>query len=197
MTKISVPRRKIPVKTEVFLYNYNPWIGGHKLLHYNTSDKGNEERCSSDNQLFNYVDLKLRSLVALFFLLLLYFRQMIDTDGSTSRHTSFDVIRVLGGGMFETESDAEGLSISCNELIINSGGRFQAYRLDLQAKTAKIDQSGILDANFKVLNTFLLSCIIIYHLKSSPEFVYIVKPIAFDFKLRYNLYRTSKTENIY
>lgn len=75
----------------------------------------------------------------------------MDTNGNTSRHTSFDVIIVRGGGIFEVESDAEGLSITCNELVINSGGRFHAYKLNLQAKIVRIDQSGVLDANFKVL----------------------------------------------
>ena len=75
---------------------------------------------------------------------------MIDADGRKSRHTSFDVVTVQGGGIFEVESDAEGLSIFCNELIINSGGQFRAYKRDLLAKTVRIAQSGSLDANYKV-----------------------------------------------
>jgi hypothetical protein len=74
---------------------------------------------------------------------------MINPAGKISRHTSFDIIKVQGGGIFEVESDAGGLSVSCNQLIINSGGKFQVTKLDLTANVVKIDQSGILEANYK------------------------------------------------
>jgi hypothetical protein len=76
-------------------------------------------------------------------------RQMIDPEGKISRHTSFDDIKVQGGGIFEVESDAGGLSVSCNQLIINSGGKFQVTKLDLTANLVRIEQSGILEANYK------------------------------------------------
>ena len=84
---------------------------------------------------------------------------MVESDGKNSRHTVFDVIQVLGGGTFEVESDAEGLFISCNELIINSGGKLRASKLVLEAKTVRIDQSGILDTNSKVLILPILNLI--------------------------------------
>ena len=77
---------------------------------------------------------------------------MIDPEGKISRHTSFDVIKVQGGGTFEVESDAGGLSVSCNQLIVNSGGRFQVYKLQLKANLVQIDQSGVMEANYKVFN---------------------------------------------
>lgn len=76
---------------------------------------------------------------------------MIDPEGKVSRHTSFDVIKVEGGGIFEVESDAGGLSVSCNQLIVNSGGKFQVYKLELTANLVRIDQSGVLEANYKVI----------------------------------------------
>ena len=74
---------------------------------------------------------------------------MIDPEGRASRHTSFDVIKVQGGGVFEVESDTGGLSVSCNQLIINSGGTFQVTKLDLTANLVRIDQSGVLESNYK------------------------------------------------
>ena len=74
---------------------------------------------------------------------------MINPEGKISRHTSFDIIKVQGGGIFVVESDTGGLSVSCNQLIINSGGKFQATKLDLTANVVRIDQSGILEANYK------------------------------------------------
>jgi hypothetical protein len=76
---------------------------------------------------------------------------MIDPEGKISRHTSFDDIKVQGGGIFEVESDDGGLSVSCNRLIINSGGKFQATKLDLTANLVRIEQSGILEANYKAV----------------------------------------------
>ena len=74
---------------------------------------------------------------------------MINPEGKISRHTSFDVIKVQGGGIFEVESDAGGLFVSCNQLIINSGGTFLVTKIDLTANLVRIDQSGILEANYK------------------------------------------------
>ena len=74
---------------------------------------------------------------------------MVGPEGQTSRHTVFDVIEVQGGGIFEVDSDAGGLSVSCNQLIINSGGRLRVTKLELTANFVKIDQSGILEANYK------------------------------------------------
>lgn len=74
---------------------------------------------------------------------------MFDPSGNVSRHTSFDVIDVQGGGIFEVESNKDGLSISCNKLIIRSGGNFIATKLDLIANVVRIDQSGVLEANSK------------------------------------------------
>lgn len=92
-------------------------------------------------------------------------RKMIEPSGSISRHTSFDEIIVQGGGVFEVESDAGGLSVFCNRLVINSGGVFQVTRLDLTANFVRIEQSGILQANYKVtivttmqLNKYRIVC---------------------------------------
>lgn len=74
---------------------------------------------------------------------------MVGPAGQTSRHTVFDVIKVQGGGIFEVDSDADGLSVSCNQLIINSGGSFHVTKLELTANLVRIDQSGILEANYK------------------------------------------------
>ena len=49
----------------------------------------------------------------------------------------------------DIESDAGGLFVSCNQLIINSGGTFLVTKIDLTANLVRIDQSGILEANYK------------------------------------------------
>lgn len=83
---------------------------------------------------------------------------MFDPEGKISRHTTFDVINVQGGGIFEVESDSGGLYVSCNQLIVNSGGKFHATKLDLTANLVKIDQSGILEANYEAKVMIVVMC---------------------------------------
>lgn len=67
-----------------------------------------------------------------------------------SRNLTFDVIEIQGGGRIEIQSDKDGLSITCTALWIRSGGVLIADRLSIVADSVTIEQSGIIDLNYKV-----------------------------------------------
>lgn len=67
-----------------------------------------------------------------------------------SRNLTFDVIEIQGGGRIEIQSDKDGLSIKCTALWIRSGGVLIADRLSIVADLVTIEQSGIIDLNYKV-----------------------------------------------
>lgn len=79
-----------------------------------------------------------------------FFRQLIAPNNQSSRDLSFDVIEIQGGGSIEIQSDKDGLSITCSTLWIRSGGVLIADRLSVAAHTVTIEQSGVIDLNFKV-----------------------------------------------
>lgn len=79
-----------------------------------------------------------------------FFRQLIAPNNQSSRDLSFDVIEIQGGGSIEIQSDKDGLSITCSTLWIRSGGVLIADRLSVVADTVTIEQSGVIDLNFKV-----------------------------------------------
>lgn len=63
------------------------------------------------------------------------------------------MIEIQGGGRIEIQSDQEGLSIACSTLWIRSGGVLIADRLSVVADTVTIEQSGVIDLNYKVTLT--------------------------------------------
>lgn len=79
-----------------------------------------------------------------------FFRQLIAPNNQSSRDLSFDVIEIQGGGSIEIQSDKDGLSVTCSTLWIRSGGVLIADRLSVVADTVTIEQSGVIDLNFKV-----------------------------------------------
>ena len=60
------------------------------------------------------------------------------------------MIEIQGGGSIEIQSDKEGLSITCSTLWIRSGGVLIADRLSVVADTVTIEQSGVIDLDYKV-----------------------------------------------
>lgn len=61
----------------------------------------------------------------------------------------------------EIQSDKEGLSITCRRLWIRSGAILTANRLSVACDSVTIEQSGIIDLNYKVswlLDTGLEYC---------------------------------------
>lgn len=79
-----------------------------------------------------------------------FFRQLIASNNQSSRDLSFDVIEIQGGGTIEIQSDKEGLSITCSTLWIRSGGVLIADRLSVVADMVTIEQSGVIDLDYKV-----------------------------------------------
>ena len=77
-------------------------------------------------------------------------RQLIAPNNQISRNLTFDVIEIQGGGRIEIQSDKDGLSIKCTALWIRSGGVLIADRLSIVAESVTIEQSGIIDLNYKV-----------------------------------------------
>ena len=78
------------------------------------------------------------------------FRQLIATNNQTFRDLKFDVIEIQGGGRVEIQSDREGLSVTCRTLWIRSGAILTADRLKITCQSVTIEQSGIIDLNYKV-----------------------------------------------
>lgn len=78
-------------------------------------------------------------------------RQLIAPNNQTSRNLTFDVIEIQGGGRIDIQSDKEGLSIKCTTLWIRSGGVLTADRLSIVADSVTIEQSGVIDLNYKVI----------------------------------------------
>ena len=58
----------------------------------------------------------------------------------------------------EVQSDKEGLSVTCRNLWIRSGAILTAGRLKITCQSVTIEQSGIIDLNYKVS----LCCFVIY-----------------------------------
>lgn len=77
-------------------------------------------------------------------------RQLIAPNNQTSRDLKFDVIEIQGGGRVEIQSDREGLSVTCRTLWIRSGAILTADRLKITCQSVTIEQSGIIDLNYKV-----------------------------------------------
>jgi len=77
-------------------------------------------------------------------------RQLIATNNQTFRDLRFDVIEIQGGGRMEIQSDKEGLSITCRRLWIRSGAILIADRLSVSCQSVTIEQSGVIDLNYKV-----------------------------------------------
>ena len=50
----------------------------------------------------------------------------------------------------EIQSDKEGLSVTCRTLWIRSGAILTADRLKITCQSVTIEQSGIIDLNYKV-----------------------------------------------
>ena len=65
------------------------------------------------------------------------------------------MIEIQGGGRIEIQSDKEGLSITCSTLWIRSGGVLIADRLSIVADSVTIEQSGVIDLNYKVPHTHI------------------------------------------
>lgn len=60
------------------------------------------------------------------------------------------MIEIQGGGSVEIQSDKEGLSITCRTLWIRSGAILTADRLSIACDSVTIEQSGVIDLNYKV-----------------------------------------------
>ena len=86
----------------------------------------------------------------LWLLIITICRQLISPNNQMSRNLTFDVIEIQGGGRIEIQSDKDGLSIKCTALWIRSGGVLIADRLSIVADSVTIEQSGIIDLNYKV-----------------------------------------------
>ena len=86
------------------------------------------------------------------------FRQLIATNNQTFRDLKFDVIEIQGGGRMEIQSDKEGLSITCRRLWIRSGAILIADRLSVSCQSVTIEQSGVIDLNYKVSWCYDLPC---------------------------------------
>ena len=59
-------------------------------------------------------------------------------------------MEIQGGGRVELQSDKEGLSITCRTLRIRSGAILTADRLSVACNSVTIEQSGVIDLNYKV-----------------------------------------------
>ena len=86
------------------------------------------------------------------------FRQLIATNNQTFRDLKFDVVEIQGGGRMEIQSDKEGLSIPCRRLRIRSGAILIADRLSVSCQSVTIEQSGVIDLNYKVSWCYDLPC---------------------------------------
>lgn len=85
-------------------------------------------------------------------------RQLIATNNQTFRDLKFDVIEIQGGGRIEIQSDKEGLSVTCRRLWIRSGAVLIADRLSISCQSVTIEQSGVIDLNYKVSCFYDLPC---------------------------------------
>lgn len=85
-------------------------------------------------------------------------RQLIATNNQTFRDLKFDVIEIQGGGRIEIQSDKEGLSVTCRRLWIRSGAVLIADRLSITCQSVTIEQSGVIDLNYKVSCFYDLPC---------------------------------------
>ena len=86
------------------------------------------------------------------------FRQLIATNNQTFRDLKFDVVEIQGGGRMEIQSDKEGLSVTCRRLWIRSGAILIADRLSVSCQSVTIEQSGVIDLNYKVSWCYDLPC---------------------------------------
>lgn len=77
------------------------------------------------------------------------FRELIASNNQTSKDLRFDAIEIQGGGSVEIQSDKEGLSITCTSLWIRSGAILTAARLSVICDSITIEQSGLIDLNYK------------------------------------------------
>lgn len=62
----------------------------------------------------------------------------------------FDNIEVRGGGKIEVQSDSIGFTIQCSLLWLRSGVVLSADRLKVKAERVVVEESAIIDLNFRV-----------------------------------------------
>ena len=93
--------------------------------------------------------------------LFLTYRELIAPNNQTSRDLKFDAIEIQGGGSIEIQSDKEGLSITCTTLWIRSGAILTASRLSIACDSVTIEQSGVIDLNYKA-SFLIMSSLILF-----------------------------------
>ncbi len=86
------------------------------------------------------------------------FREMVSPTGEISRSVSLNSVSVLGGGILSLQSDKNGINLNVTNFKINTGGKVDAVRLNLESKTVEIAQSALLDLNYKVCTALSFFC---------------------------------------
>ena len=97
----------------------------------------------------------------------------------------------------EIQSDKEGLSVTCRTLWIRSGAILTADRLKITCQSVTIEQSGIIDLNYKVslchfeiilFRRKIIDCWSLLHHKATlPPLSFYARVLEFGLVRRYCL----------
>lgn len=78
----------------------------------------------------------------------MFFRQ---TDTSTAYEVTFTSVEVESGGKLVIQSNnKDGLTLTGTKVHVHSGGEIEADRVNIVVEELQIDQSGVIQANYKV-----------------------------------------------